>query len=226
MSAAPTQWLDHAHARLALHLLREARGLHAADRAPHPLLLLHGLGERSPAAVPEELAAWPGPIHALDFTGHGESTLPKGGGYTAEVLMGDVDAALARLGPTTIAGRGLGAWVALLIAGGRPREVRGVILRDGPGLAGGGPRPSSTAIVWVDPAAPTPPDGFALAELAQDVRPPEYAASFARQAASFSGLARPITICAAERVPWLIALLEEPGVEETPLAEALAHYAR
>lgn len=215
-----TTWLDHARARLALDLLREAHG------PMHPLLLLHGLGECSPPTLPEEVAAWPGPVYALDFTGHGRSTVPRGGGYTAEVLMGDVDAALAALGPVTVAGRGLGAWVALLIAGGRPREVRGVILRDGPGLAGGGPRPSSTSVVWADPMAPAPPDGFALAELSHDVRPPEYATSFARQAAALSGLSRPISVCTSERVPWVLALLEESGVEETTLAEALGHYAR
>ena len=51
-----------------------------------PLLLLHGLGERSPTAVPDHLAAWPGPVWALDFTGHGASSVPRGGGYTAEML--------------------------------------------------------------------------------------------------------------------------------------------
>ena len=45
-----------------------------ADPGARPLLLLHGLGDRSPVAVPDDVAAWPGPIAALDFTGHGDST--------------------------------------------------------------------------------------------------------------------------------------------------------
>ena len=55
--------------------------------------------------------------------------------------MGDVDIAIAHLGAVTIYGRGLGAYVGLLAAGGRAEEVRGAILADGPGLAGGGPSP-------------------------------------------------------------------------------------
>ena len=50
----------------------------------------------------------------------------------------DVDAALAALEPQTLYGEGLGAYIALLTAGARPDRVRGAILADGPGLAGGG----------------------------------------------------------------------------------------
>ena len=67
---------------------------------------------------------------------HGD--VAAGGGYFCEALMADVDAAIAHLGQVTIFGRGLGAYVGLLAAGGRAEEVRGVILADGPGLAGGG----------------------------------------------------------------------------------------
>jgi len=213
----PPTLLIHAKVRLALHELRSGTG--------RTLLLLHGLGERSPAEPPEMLSAWPGPIAALDFTGHGASSIPAGGGYTAEVLMGDADAALARLGQATLVGRGLGAYVALLLAGARPEGVRGAVLCDGPGLAGGGARPGSPQIVAPDRAAVPPPDPFALAELARDVRPPEYATAFARQAAVLSGLPRPITICALERAAWLRAVAEEPGVEESTIPEALALYA-
>jgi len=214
---APPTLLTHAKVRLALHELRNGTG--------RALLWLHGLGERSPAAPAEVLNAWPGPIAALDFTGHGASSIPAGGGYTAEVLMGDADAALAHLGQVTLVGRGLGAYVALLLAGARPEAVRGAVLCDGPGLAGGGARPGSPQIVAPDRAAVPPPDPFALAELARDVRPPEYATAFARQAAVLSGLTRPITICAVERAAWLRAVAEEPGVEESTIAEALALYA-
>jgi pimeloyl-ACP methyl ester carboxylesterase len=209
--------LRHSRIELALHRLKEGAG--------RPLLLLHGLGERSPARAPAAGEAWPGPIWALDFTGHGESSVPRGGGYTAECLMGDADAAISRLGELTIWGRGLGAWVALLVAGARPREVRGAILSDGPGLAGGGSRPGSPGIPWVDPKEPAPPDPFALVELSRDVRPPEYATAFVRLANELSGLPRPLTVCAVERPEWLRAVLEEPGVEASSLADALRWYA-
>ncbi|MDQ1396702.1 MAG: hypothetical protein QOG64_1961, partial [Acidimicrobiaceae bacterium] len=163
--------LVHNRVRLALHTLRDGDG--------QPLLLLHGLGERSPATLPPWLEDWPGAVFALDFTGHGESTVPRGGGYTCEVLMADTDIALAETGPATVLGRGLGAWVALLIAGARPPAVRGAILADGPGLAGGGPAPGSSSIVGVESGLGAP-DPLVLAELSRDVRPPDYATSFVR----------------------------------------------
>lgn len=212
-----TKRLRHCRVELALHRLREGGG--------RALLLLHGLGERAPARPPAQVEAWPGPIWALDFTGHGGSTLPRGGGYTCEALMGDADAALAELGEATLVGRGLGAWIALLAAGARPRAVRGAILADGPGLAGGGPRPTSPMIPFVEADAATPPDPFALAELSRDVRPPEYACAFVRLANERSGLARPFTVCAVERPEWLRAILDEPGVEGAALPAALAAYA-
>jgi pimeloyl-ACP methyl ester carboxylesterase len=213
-----TVLLRHNRVSLALHELRAQPG--------PALLLLHGLGERSPERVPAEIASWPGPVFALDFTGHGESTIPAGGGYTAEVLMADADAALAHLGAVTVLGRGLGAYVALMLAGGRPKAVRGAILCDGPGLDGGTPEPAEPAITRPDPALAAPPDPFALAELASDVRPPDYAASFARQASHLSGLAQPIAVCAHARPAWLAAVLAEPGVAATDLATALASHAR
>jgi len=140
--------LIHNKVRLAVHQLREGTG--------RPLLLLHGLGERSPEAVPARASAWPGPIHALDFTGHGDSTVPRGGGYSAELLMADVAITLEHLGPSTVVGRGLGAYVAVLVAGARPELVHGVVLEDGPGLFGGAMGPTS-AVVQVAPDAGGPP---------------------------------------------------------------------
>lgn len=213
-----TVFLQHAKVKLALHPLREA----AAGRA---LLLLHGLGLRAPERLPPSLESWPGPVWALDFTGHGGSTLPKSGGYTAELLMGDADLALAQLKKATLLGRGLGAYVALLLAGARPLDVRGAILCDGPGLTGGGSRPGTPRVALPPFGAAPPPDPFALLELSADVRPPDYATSFLRQANQLSGLARPVSVCAAARPDWLRSVVEEPGVDVTTLAEALGHYA-
>ena len=211
--------LRHNRVELALHELGDA------SSGP-TLLLLHGLGERTPKRVPAAYVAWPGRVFGLDLTGHGDSSIPRGGGYTCEILMGDVDAALAHLGAATLLGRGLGAYLALLAAGARPKLVHGAILSDGPGLAGGSARPGTPIIPMPDPGALAPPDPFALIELASDVRPPDYASSFARQATQLSELERPISICTLERPDWLRALLEEPGVQECEVADALAYYAR
>ncbi len=210
--------LRHSRVSLALHRLREGSG--------RPLLLLHGLGERTPGAPPPETLVWPGPIFGLDFTGHGASSIPRSGGYTAEALMGDADTAVRHIGRATLLGRGLGAYVALLLAGARPGEVRGAILRDGLGLAGGGPSPGTPQIPFANPrATDDPPDPFALAELSNDVRPPDYATAFLRQAIELSGLERPLSVCCAERPEWLAAVAGEPGALETSVDEALAHYA-
>ena len=210
--------LTHVRVRLALHRL--------SDQPGRPLLLLHGLGEASPPAVPPWAAAWPGPVWALDFTGHGRSDVPAGGGYTCELLMADADAALAHLGPSTVVGRGLGAYIALLIAGARPELVLGAVLADGPGLAGGGPSPSSPYVIRLDPAVAAPPDPLALAELSRDLRPPDYATSFARQAIQLSDLpAAPLTVSAVGRPEWLAAVASEPGVQQLPLPAAVAFYA-
>lgn len=208
--------LTHGKVTLALHLLREGWG--------RPLLILHGLGEQSPPTVPDHLDTWTGPVYALDFIGHGGSTVPKSGGYTAEVLMGDVDAAIAHLGQVTVFGRGLGAYVGLLIAGGRPTEVRGVILADGPGLVGGGIRPSSPHVGELTDPSGTTPDPFALIELSRDVRPPDYAVEFVRQAMQWCPLDTPIAVCTVVRPEWLVAVVAEPGVVESTIAEALALY--
>jgi pimeloyl-ACP methyl ester carboxylesterase len=174
--------------------------------------------------VSPELAVWPGPIFGLDFTGHGQSTIPRGGGYTAEVLMGDADTALRHLKQATLVGRGLGAYVALLLAGARPAEVRGAILCDGLGLAGGGPTPATPQVPFANPNASGTPDPFALAELSRDVRPPDYATAFLRQANELSGLEWPVCVCCAERPDWLAAIAREPGALETRLPDALHLY--
>ena len=210
--------LRHAKVELVLHTLRASEG--------PVLLLLHGLGERTPDTLPPVAAGWPGAVHGLDFTGHGRSRVPAGGGYTCEVLMGDADTALAHLGPATVLGRGLGAYVALLIAGARPHEVRGAVLTDGPGLFGGPSAASSPSIVTLPAGPGTAPDPYALVELTRDIRPPDYAASFARQAAQVSSLDNPVTVAAVGRPPWLEAVVQEFGVQQGTVAEALETYAR
>ncbi len=208
--------LTHNRVQLALHTLREGSG--------RPLLLLHGLGERSPERVPDAVADWPGPVTALDFTGHGASTMPIGGGYTAEILMADADAAIRRLGDATVVGRGLGAYIALLIAGARAERVRGAVLADGPGISGGPTVPTSQPVFSLDPVDSTP-DPYALAELGRDLRPPDYATAFGRLALQGSDLEQPITVVARFRPSWLQAVAGEPGVAEADsIAAGLATY--
>lgn len=211
--------LRHNRIRLALHELRSGAG--------RPLLHVHGLAERSPARTPEHLSPWPGPVWALDLSGHGDSDAAPGGGYFCEVLMADVDIAIAHLGQVTIYGRGLGAYVGLLASGGRAEEVRGAILADGPGLAGGGATPGSPAIATTVDSPPPggTPDPWAIHELTRDPRPPDYAATFARQAAIRSGLDTAIAVVGVNRPPWLEAVVAEPGVAVCTLPEALALFA-
>lgn len=222
-----TVMLRHNKIDLALHLLRpEPRD---GDRPPRPLLLLHGLGDRSPEHVPAWVDAWSGPIAALDFTGHGASTVPASGGYSPETLMADVDHALAHLtgdDPTrsiTVLGRGLGAYIALQIAGARATQVHGAILTDGPGLAGGPTGPSSQSFfaLATDGSAPDP---YGLVELGRDLRPADYAMSFVSLATAGSPATNPITVASSFRPKWLAAVADAPGVIEASIAEALEAY--
>ena len=208
--------LRHNKIDLALHRLREGEGT--------ALLLLHGLGEASPQHPPPWADRWIGPVVALDFTGHGDSTVPPGGGYTAEILLADADVALAELSSATVVGRGLGAYIALMLAGARPQQVRGAVLCDGPGLAGGAIGPTSQSFVTLAPSG-HPPDPYALFEMSRDLRPPDYATLFVRMAAESSGLEEPIAVAAVVRPPWLAAVVDELGVATCSIAAALAMYA-
>jgi pimeloyl-ACP methyl ester carboxylesterase len=220
--------LRHNKIDLALHILRE-EPLDASTPG-RPLLLLHGLGDESPADVPHWAAGWPGRIAALDFTGHGQSTIPTGGGYSSETLMADVDHALAHLTDgdpersITVLGRGLGAYVALQIAGARADQIHGAILTDGPGLAGGPTGPSSQSFFALETDG-SAPDPYALVELGRELRPGDYATSFVGLAMTSSPASAPITVASTFRPKWLAAVADAHGVVEASIDDALASYA-
>ena len=225
MTIGSVTMLRHGKVDLALHHLRDATA-----RGGRPLLILHGLGEAAPRTIPRWADNWPGSVAALDFTGHGASTIPRGGGYTAELLLGDADAALNSLTEgdltrsITVVGRGLGAYIALQIAGARAAQVHGAILVDGPGLAGGPTGPTSQSFFSL-PTNSTAPDPYALVELGHDLRPPDYATLFVRLAHDGSDLDEPITVASVFRPEWLDAVTREHGVSQATLPEALASYA-
>lgn len=210
--------LQHNRITLALHEIRSGIG--------RPLLLLHGLGENA-QAMHDVPVQWSGPIWALDFTGHGESTVPHGGGYSAEILMADVDVALRHLGEATILGRGLGGYIGFLIAGARPSLVKGVVIVDGPGLSGGAIHAtSSSEITSAGSRIGSTPDPWALIELSRDARPPNYAVTFTRLAVESSSIDEPISVTTRVTPQWIEAISAEPGVlTGVTVDEALEIYA-
>jgi hypothetical protein len=72
--------------------------------------------------------------------------------------------------------------------------------------------------------APGPPDPLVLYELARDVRPPDYATAFSRQALQFSKVDPPLAIAAVVRPDWLRAVAGEPGIAELGVGPALRLY--
>ncbi len=217
-TAIQTISLQHNRITLALHQLQDGAG--------RPLLLLHGLGE-SAVNIASLPLSWAGPIWALDFTGHGASTVPRGGGYSAEILMADVDVALRYLGEATVLGRGLGGYVAFLIAGARPSLVRGAVIVDGPGLTGGSIHATSSSEIPVaGPRVGQAPDPWALIELSRDARPPNYAVTFTHLAVATSGLDDPIAVTCKVSPPWIEAIKAEAGVmTDITMQDALDIYA-
>jgi pimeloyl-ACP methyl ester carboxylesterase len=217
-TAIQTISLQHNRITLALNQLQDVAG--------RPLLLLHGLGE-SAVNIASLPLSWAGPIWALDFTGHGASTVPRGGGYSAEILMADVDVALRYLGEATVLGRGLGGYVAFLIAGARPTLVRGAVIVDGPGLTGGSIHATSSSEISVaGPRVGQVPDPWALIELSRDARPPNYAVTFTHLAVATSGLDDPIAVTCKVSPPWIEAIKAEAGVmTDITMQDALDIYA-
>jgi hypothetical protein len=78
----------------------------------------------------------------------------------------------------------------------------------------------------VPPGMTGPPDPFAMLELSRDIRPPDYALSFARAAVEHSDLDSPITVSAMGRPTWLAAVMEDLLLERTSVEDALAGYSR
>jgi pimeloyl-ACP methyl ester carboxylesterase len=216
----------HGEVELALHELRPAPlGTAGGPR----LLLVHELGASSarwiaPGGAAGLLAAWPGPVLALDLAGHGESQSRVGGAYTPELFAADVDAALAALGACFLAGAGLGAYVCLLVAGARPDLVPAALLLPGAGLDGGGPHPHVgriadpvvEAAAAAGPRLPGGPDPLTHA-CAGDVRPPDYAQPFA-------GAARRLLLAedGSPRPPWWRAVAGEPSARRVSADRATA----
>jgi pimeloyl-ACP methyl ester carboxylesterase len=202
--------LRHGRVSLALHERKGGEGM--------PLLLLHAL-RGSSADWPAAVDAWPGPVLALDFSGHGGSGWLRGGAYGPELLAGDADVALEPLARAFLLGAGLGAWVALLLAGARCEAVAAACLLPGAGLAGGGAGPPDFARA---PAAARAVEARgcdpALARLDEDLRPVDYAASFAEAARRLLFVED-----GGPRPPWWQAARGSPGAESAcDLPAALA----
>jgi pimeloyl-ACP methyl ester carboxylesterase len=191
--------IRHGRVSIALHELRAAPG--------PTLLCLHALGG-SAADFRSAAGLWPGRVVALDFAGHGGSDPLRGGGYYPEILAGDADAVLAHTGAAHLLGAGVGAYVALLLAGGRPDLVPAALLLPGAGLDGGGVAPdhaTDTERRWTDLAPPLPGCDPAVRRLERDLRPPDYAIAFALAARRLllaeDGASRPAWWHAAQRSP-------------------------
>ena len=206
-----------AHGRVEVHLHPLSDG-EAGSAAP-PLLLLHELGSSS-RAWPDVWHQWPGEVHALDFSGHGESGRAAGSGYYPEYFVAEADLALAALDDRIcVVGAGIGAYVGLLLAGARPMGVEAAALLPGRGFAGGGAEPDPDSW-WVEglEAAEARWAGMAADYLEgtdpgvhhceEDLRPPDYVAPFAAAARRllFAPLAPD-----ADEPPWWKAAREAGG---------------
>lgn len=191
--------LLHGRTTLALHELQPGAG--------PALLLLHEL-HGSAADWRAETITWPGPVYALDFSGHGESEALHGGAYSCEMLLADADCALAHCDASALAGIGLGAYIALLLSGARAQALSATLLLSGRGLAGGGNFPRFERLLpeVADkvPAAGRP-DPY-LDYFENDVRPADYAIAFAARAQSLILLNDQ-----PDQPPWWRAVATMPG---------------
>jgi pimeloyl-ACP methyl ester carboxylesterase len=207
--------IQHGEVALSLRILRPA------ESGPS-LLLLHELyGSSDDWGA--ELDAWPGPVAALDFSGHGASDWLPGRGYMPEGFAAEADVALglvAESGPVHLAGAGIGAYVVLLLAAARRDVVPAGLLLPGEGLAGAGALPDSIREShhreWLDAVEAKPrepgqggPDPL-VNRCARDIRPVDYVEAFAREAAPLLIPGMPVT------PSWLETVLGHANVSEAP----------
>jgi pimeloyl-ACP methyl ester carboxylesterase len=144
----------------------------------------------------------------------------KGGAYTAEQFALDVDAAVAEIGSTALVGAGLGAYIALLFSAARPDRVTSALLLPGVGLDGGGPQPYTRELPRsiADSAVARGEADPMVCFAEHDVRPPDYAATFARKARKLILLED-----GGPRPPWWQAVRTVPGVRVVAsIADGLA----
>ncbi|HZR83590.1 MAG TPA: alpha/beta hydrolase [Candidatus Binatia bacterium] len=225
--------IAHGELELALHELRStSRSGAPADATP--LVLVHALEGSARDWLPHGeaiLAAWRGPVFAIDLAGHGESDWRVGGAYTPELFAADVDAVLAAIGRAALAGAGVGAYASLLVAAARRDLVPGAVLLPGRGLAGGGALPvASGRAPDFAPEVARDTRGGSSAQLAsraacdplvraclEDVRPVDYAESFA-------GAARALLLAADgdDLPPWWRAVRGAPPAKAAPREAAAA----
>jgi pimeloyl-ACP methyl ester carboxylesterase len=181
--------LLHGRVPIELHTLKPASG--------QPLLLLHALGA-SVDAWPAEALGWShGPVYGIDFAGHGKSGRVRGGAYYPEYFLADADLALEQIGePCVLAGAGVGAYVALLLAGARADQIPGALLLEGAGLEGGGAVPDhdhgrgfdAEDIEGFENFVAAASDGYVtgtdplVAQCERDIRPVDYVTSYAQSA--------------------------------------------
>jgi pimeloyl-ACP methyl ester carboxylesterase len=196
--------IQHGRVSLELHDLAQRRG--------PTLLLLHALFGSS-ADWRDLPSAWPGPVYALDFCGHGCSDWLTAGGYTPELLAADADCALARIGDAALLCAGLGAYVAVLLAGARRDRIPAALLLPGPGLAGGGAsppfaKPDTTLGPFEAGERGSGAYDPMVSVLDRDVRPVDYVEPFARAAGRLFLLED-----SAEQPPWWQAVRQAPNAE-------------
>jgi hypothetical protein len=100
------------------------------------------------------------------------------------------------------------------------------MLLDGPGADARSSGPGSSIPPPVDELAVAPPDPFALADLSRDIRTPDYAAIWVRMALLAATVPNPVAVCTVNRPEWLHAVVDEPGVLDVRVDQALAIYAQ
>jgi pimeloyl-ACP methyl ester carboxylesterase len=221
--------LIHGRNEIELHELQAAEGL--------PLLLLHELGGSASQWQPDGFEAWPGPVYALDFAGHGSSDHLKGGGYYPEYFLADADLALSAIGSKgecAVVGAGIGGYVAMLLAGSRRAKVSAALLLPGRGLAGGGLLPDwenrkftnleewdASIAACAEPYLPETDPMVASCE--NDIRPEPYVADFAAAARRLildDGIAQgddtPAWWYLATRLPTSTTIPNTPATSITP----------